>query len=400
MTLQVQLRSKEQILADLIRSILINTDINDVSPGSSLGTLLEAIATSHFKIAASALKILESSNLESLVGVDLDKKAISIKLPNGVGGFGRKPATPAINVVVIGSSFKKISSKQYSGKPAPFAGGKKLYLEDASQFPPPGPNTNIYIGRGTVDRFEGPIQYTALTNSGSFWEMTLANPLTKNHLVSDLVTLAQGGDRVVEAGTIVQVAATNGAVAVQFRTTEQLVILDGEAEGTVQVACTQTGEIGNVLAGSITEFSSPPFSGATVINKVSFNNGSSSESDEDLRIRIKNYPSTLSRGTATAILSALKGAIDPATGRSIQSAVVLEPVEPGDSAKVFIDDNTGLEPSFEGQAYELIRKSVSGQEKKFKTAKFPITPAIFPSSKLIGDLIKESTAPPNLAIVD
>jgi hypothetical protein len=372
MAIQVELRSPAQILADLIRAVSIDTDYNDVAPGSSLGTILEGIAESHYQISVSALKILESSNLESLVGVELDKKAVSIKLPNGSGGIGRKPSAQAINSVTIGSDFNKIASKQYAGKPAPFAGSLKLYLENAELLSPTG---SVYIARGTVDRFEGPIPYSSLVNNGSFWEMTLDAPLTKSHLLSDLVVLAQGGDRVVPAGTIVQVPANSGSTSIQFSTTGQITIPDGEAEGTVQVACLQFGEIGNALAGSITEFSTSPFGGATVTNKTSFISGKSAENDEDLRIRIKNYPATLSRGTVTAIAAAIQGATDPVSGRSIQSSIVLEPVEPGDSARVYIDDGTGLEPSFDGQPYELLLQSASGQESRFRAAQYPVTPA-------------------------
>ncbi|MEM4379056.1 MAG: baseplate J/gp47 family protein [Thermoplasmatales archaeon] len=372
MVFQVKIQSKEQIFGDLVRTLLINTDLTDVAANSTLGTLLEGIATSHFQISVSALKILESSNLESLTGTDLDKKAISMKIPNGVGGIGRKPSSQAISVVRIGSAFKKISSKQYAGKPAPFAGSMRLFLENAEAFPAVG---SVYIARGTVDRFEGPIPYTSVINTGSYWEMTLASPLTKPHLSSDLVVLAQGGDRTVPAGTVVQTKSNNETPSVQFVTTEELVIPDGEAEGMVQVACTQFGEIGNALAGSIVEFASVPFSGATVTNPTSFINGRSTENDEDLRIRIKNYPATLSRGTATAILAAILGAVDPVSGRSIQSGTVLEPVEPGDSARVYVDDGTGLEPSFDGQPYELLLQNASGQESRFRAAQFPITPA-------------------------
>src|SRR5690606_15969894 len=70
------------------------------------------------------------------------------------------------------------------------------------------------------------------------------------------------------------------------------------------------------------------------------------------------------------------GITDSTTGRSVQSANVLEPVEPGDFARVFIDDGTGLEPSFDGQPYELLLASASGQETRFGTAQFPITAAV------------------------
>lgn len=369
----VTLRSREQILGELVRTIINNTDLSDIAPGSSVATLLEAISSSQYQIEVSTLKILESSDLESLNGADLDKKAEGIKLPNGIGGFGRKPAAQANGSVTIGSSFDKISSKLYAGKPAPFSGSTILYLENASEFSATG---QIYIGRNTVDRFEGPISYTSVVDNGSFWTVTLSVPLTKNHLQSDLVVLAQGGDRTVPAGTTVEVESNSDSPPVQFTTALDLLIPDGEAEGVVNVACTQFGEIGNALAGSITQFSSEPFPGATVINNSSFRNGRSAESDEDLRQRIKTYPSTLSRGTKVAILAAIQGATDPVSGRTIQNAVVLDPVEPGDFARVYIDDNTGLEPSFGTQPYELLLKSATGQETRFRTAQFPVTPAI------------------------
>lgn len=373
MASQVVLRSQEQYLGDLIREILINTDLTDVSPGSDLAILLEAIAASQFQISLSSLKILQSTNLESLVGTALDKKAQSLKLPNGIGGIGRRPATQSSGNITVGSAFQKISSKLYSGKPAPFAGSNRLFVENASNFPGTG---TVFIGRGTVNRFEGPLPYTSVTNNGSFWTINLGVNLTKSHLNSDLVVLAQGGDRTVPAGSLVQVPGSSDSPATNFATVQDLVIPDGESEGSIGVVCTQFGEVGNVLAGGIKVFVSSPFAGATATNPTSYTNGRSTESDEDLRQRIKNYPSTLSRGTRSAILAAILGASDPESGRTIQSAVVLEPVEPGDFARVFIDDGTGLEPTFGEQAYELLLQAASGQETRFRTAQFPITPAV------------------------
>lgn len=375
--LQVTLKSKDQILSDLIRFILVNTDITDISAGSDIGTLLEAISSAMANVNTNALKILESTNIESLVGADLDKKADSIKLPNSQGGTGRKPAIQTVGSVVIGSAFKKISSQLYAGKPAPFAGSTILFLKDASAFPGTG---SLYMGQGTVNRFEGPVPYLSVVDNGSFWTITLATPLTKNHLQSDLVVFAQGGERKVQAGTVAQVPSSSDSPAVQFKTINDIIIPDGEAEGTVNVVCTQFGEVGNVLGGSITSFTSAPFSGATITNPSRFRSGKSSESDEDLRQRIKTYPSTLSRGVKSAIQASIIGATDSESGRTIQSSVVLEPVEPGDSARVFIDDGTGLEPTIDGKPYELLLASASGQEKRFRLAQFPVTPATIEGS--------------------
>ena len=371
---QVELRSREQILGDLIRSILANTDLNDVAVGSDLSLMLEAIATSQFQISLGALKILENSNLESLVGNALDKKAESLQLPNTIGGIGRIPAAQSSGIVTIGSSFTKLSTKFYAGKPAPFSGSKTLYLENAGGFDL-AVNKKLYIGRGTADRFEGPIPYASATNMGSFWIIKLSSPLTKNHLYGDLVVLAQGGDRHISAGLIVHTTASNEVPAISFIVTSSSVLPDGESSIDTAIACNQFGETGNALAGSIREFGSLPFSGATVANASALKNGRSTESDEDLRKRIKNYPATLSRGTKAAIQAAIQGISDPDTGRTITSSVVVEPTETGDFSRVYIDDGSGLEPTFGVQPYELLLQSASGQETKFQTAQFPITPA-------------------------
>jgi hypothetical protein len=374
MTDPLQLRSREQIAGDLIRKILIESDLTDVSPGSTLATLIEGIASVEFQLQMSILKILEAANIDSLVGANLDKKSISLGISNTVGGQGRIPAVPSSGVVTVGSGFKKQASKPYAGKPAPFAGARTLYLEDASAFPATG--GKLYIGRGTVDRFEGPIPYTKVENTGSYWVVTLSKPLTKNHPYTDQVILAQGGDRQIPAGTMVQIPANTSGPSVPFTTNYALLIPDGEAEGTVTVTCVQSGEAGNALAGAISEFVSKPFASATVTNKTTFVNGRSTESDEELRKRIKNYPATLSRGTKEAVLASIQGVQDANTGRTIISSTIIEPATYGDAARVYIEDGTGLEPSFSAQAYELLLKAASGQETKFQTAQVPLTPVV------------------------
>lgn len=380
-------KSREEIVGDFIRTVEANTDITDVSEGSSIATLGEAIGDVAFEIQLGALKILESTDDDSLSDNDLDRKAESIRLPNGIGGYGRKPANQASDKVRIGSSFAKVSSKLYAGKPAPYAGATSLFLENASAFNPTG---QIFIGRNTVDRFEGPISYTSLTNTGTHWVMVLSSPITKPHLASDLVVMAQGGDRTIPAGVTVQVPASSQRPAVSFTTTETVVIPDGEAEADVSVVCTQFGEIGNVLAGAIKQFSSAPFAGATVTNLTSFQSGQNTESSEDLRQRIKQHPSTLSRGTDTAILAAIQGAVDPDTGRTIQSSIALAPIEAGDSARIYIDDNTGLEPTFDVQPYELLLGAATGQETRFRASKYPVVAAAIEGSE-VGPYTLQST---------
>lgn len=374
------LRSRENILSDLVRSILANTDLDDISPNSSLSILLDAISGVMFQNQMLVLKILESTSLETITGIDLDRKAISLGLPDTVGGVGRRPASPSSGQVKISSAFKKLSSRLYAGKPAPFVGTSTVYVENASSWPSAG---SLYIGRGTANSEEGPIPYTIgpLADKGTFWEITLGGVLTKNHSLSESVISAQGGDRTVPAGTVVSTTASANSPAIQFTTDFDLLIQDGEDSGTVTVTAITFGSQSNALSGAINSFLTSPFNGSAVSNPSSFANGRSTESDEDLRQRIRDYPATLARGTKNAIQAAILGLRDPKTGKAISSVIVIEPSAPEQPSKVYINDGSLLEPSFDGQSYEQLLASASGQEIFFRTAKAPITPCVAVGAK-------------------
>lgn len=369
----INVKSVSRILGEMIRELDAKTPLTDVSEGSVVGTILEAAALQDFQNQLSVLKVLESSNLQSLIGTDLDNKAIEMTLPNGIGGFGRIPAREATGVVTISSPFKKISSALYIGKPAPFAGSFNVFIQTAEGFPPTG---SIYIGRGTLNE-EGPIPYSQVIDNGTFATLILSNssPLVKNHNYSEPVVLSQGGNRNISAGTIVRSPAAPGVRPVDFLVNDSAVIIDGEPSIDVAVTCSIFGEEGNVAAGSIKLFITPPFQDAEVINKLPLANGAAPENDESLRTRIKNYVATLSRGTRIAINSSLINLKDPQTGKTITSLNIVEPADISEPAKIYIDDGTGLEPTIFGQDYELLLNNASGQEVLFRTANYPITPS-------------------------
>lgn len=367
----VEVKSVSQILADMVRRITAETELTDVNAGSVLATLLEAAAISDYQNQVSILKILESTRLESLVGADLDTKAIEMNIPNGQGGIGRIPATRSGGVVTVNSAFTKKSTEFYLGKPAPFSGSVTLYLQDASGWPTTG---QIYIGRGSGNE-EGPLTYTSITDQGTYFAMSLqvSTPLLRSHRYDEHVVLSQGGIRTVAAGTRILSPAVDNSPQVEFVTDASLTLLDGESAGDGRATCTQFGEQGNVVAGAITVFAEVPFNGAVVTNSLAFVNGSASESDESLRQRIKNYPATLSKGTRSAISAALQNLRDPVSGKTITSLNIVEPTASGEKARCYIDDGSGLEPAVDGQPYEDLLLSANGQEILYKTAKAPVT---------------------------
>ena len=373
----VTIKSKEQLLGAWVRRIKNNTDITDFQPGGALVTLMEAMAQQVYQAQLSVLKVLEVAEVDNLTETRLDDMAESLKIPNGQGGVGRQSALQATGEVTISSSFKKISTKPYAGKPSPYAGSTVLYVQDASKMFEKTPlDGKIYIGRNTIDSFEGPISYSSITSTGTYWIINLIDPLTKDHPYTDEIVLAQGGDRTINAATVVQVPAYSDAPAIQFTTDATAILPDGEDSVTLPVTCSQFGVIGNVASGAITEFASIPFAGATVINTSPFVNGFDTESDASLRQRIKDYPNTLARGTIGAFNAALLSVTDVDTKKKITSVSVVRPLEQGEPTTVYIDDGTLLEPVFSGQDYELLLAKASGLEQSFKTAQSPITPAI------------------------
>jgi hypothetical protein len=369
----VNIRSSNDILTQLIAKILADTDLTDVSPGSELSKILEAVADEQYLTGVQALTILQASNLDNLVGKDLDSKANDLSLPDGSGGIGRIPAKRSAGAVTISSSFTKRSTILYPGKPAPFVGTTVIYLQTAEGFSSTG--GQIYIGRGT-DHEEGPLTYTSVDNTQvrPFYTMTLdANSrITKNHIVGEYVTLAQGGTRVVPAGTTVIAPSVNSSPAVNFTTDVAATLLDGESSISVAATCVAFGTTGNVQANSITQFSSLPFTGATVTNASAFSSGQDIEDDNSLRQRIKDYSFTLSRGTARAIQSALRGLSDPVSGKTVVSTNIIQPTVIGNPSRAYVDDGQGLEPAYAGQSFENLVSNSAGNETLFKTAKSPV----------------------------
>lgn len=370
----ITVKSVQSILADMVRKLTALTDITDVSEGSVTSTILEAAALQDYQNQLGVLKILESSNLQTLVGSELDEKAIEAQIPNGVGGFGRFPSKRASGQVRISSAFTKKATSVYIGKPTPYAGSLKVYLQDCSGWPSSGA---FYLGRGTAN-VEGPIQYTSLENNTTYWTLNLntSTPLVNNHSYGETAILSQGGTRQIAAGAVVIAPGSSGNVPVQYTVNGTVSLLDGEDSVTVDVTCISFGEIGNVSIGAIKQFLTPPFTGASVTNIANFTNGESAEGDESLRQRIASYIASLSRGTKLSISSSLQGLRDPISGKTITSLNIVEPTNTTDSTKIYIDDGSGLEPTFAGQDFEQLLVNSSGQEIFLRTANKPITPCV------------------------
>jgi hypothetical protein len=280
--------------------------------------------------------------------------------------IGAAPSTGVISVT--DTRYTKLASVLYQGKPAPLAGSTTLYVTNALTWPASGA---VYVGRGTQS-YEGPLQYTSIVPPGpgdSFYTINLSvlYPTSRYHNLGETVVVAQGGDRTVPAGSIVQTPQGNTASAVQFSVLYSVVLPDGEVtvDG-VQIICTQPGTIGNVVGGSITEFLAPPFTGAVCNNTLALVNGIEVESDTDARARVRNLRQSRTRGTNVAIETYLLGVTSPDENKRIASAKVVD--REGYPTTAYIDDGTGYEEVPVGVPYEVLTHSASGGEEYFQLA--------------------------------
>lgn len=361
-----KLRSFQQIIGDGIRKFKAKTGITDFRPGSVAATILEVISSEDFQQYYQMLQIIRSYNIDTTEGDDLNQRAIEIT------GQGRLDATRSVGVITVGdSSFTKISSKIYAGLPGPVAGQNYLYVNDASSFPASG---TVIVGRST-DNVET-IAYSSITNLVNFYKINLTSILLNDHGTDETVILSQGGNRNIQAGTLVRVPQSDQSFEVFFSIDVDSILLDGE-DTLQQIAVTavEPGDDGNVAARSIISFDSPPFPGATVINPSAFTNARAEETDPEMRDRIKTFLQTLSRGTPKSIVSAAIGVVDTEQNKRVVSAKLIDTTNLDDIPVLYIDDGVGFEPSFNGIGNEILLLEATGGEQFLQLRQFPIVKA-------------------------
>ena len=360
----INIRSYNEVLGDMIRKIIADTPVNDINKGSVLLTLLEAAAANDFENNAAILNTLELLNIDAIRNNDLDAFASNLSLT-------RNTATKASgSIIVTDSTITKRSTSLYPIKPAPIAGTSSIHVNDASTWDATGV---VYIGRGTSN-FEGPLSYTSITDNTTFYTINLSSALVNDHLLSETVIDGQGtSDRQVLAGTTVKIPANNINPEIEYTVLRDSTIAAGEdTSDAISVTAVKAGSLSNAGINTITLFGTAPFSGAEVTNTSAFTNGIDTESDDKFRDRIKAYSSSLARGTKRAILAAIDGVSDDTEGKQVSSAVITEPAEIGDASIVYIDDGQGLQPSQAGQSVDSLVASASGTEEFLQLANYPL----------------------------
>jgi hypothetical protein len=351
-------------------AFLSKQGIRSLRVGGPIVSLLEAAAQSDMRNAQDIFNLLTSADLDNATGLALSRIGRGEGIP-------KLEITPSAGVVTLSdTSFTKKATRLFQGAPAPIVGTgvvTPINVVDASSFPAPGPTTKIYIGRGT-NNYEGPIRYTALVNVGNHWEITLATATTRFHNTSETVILAQGDNRTIGPNTVVRTPQASVASAIDFRTLYSVTLPDGETEvSNIQVVAQLGGQIGNVIAGAISEFSTSPFNGAKVTNPRPFTNGRETESDDDYRERIRNVRASRQLATTLAITTAVTGITAFDENKRINSASLVKRF--GFPATLYIDDGTGYEERTANVSVESLMDDAVGGETHFETTQRPIARA-------------------------
>ncbi len=359
-------RSYNQILGDLLDAFLSRTGLTSIRTGSPVLSILEAAAQSDVRSSQDIFQMLASVSLDNAEKSALDRIAAE-------ENTSRQPDTTASGPVTVSDTrYTKISTKVFQGVAAPIAGSTYLYALDASTFPASG---DLYIGRGTSN-YEGPIAYASKTNLGTYWRFNLSSGTQKFHNWNETIILAQGGNRLIAAGTLVQTRLGSTSQPVQFSVLFDATLADGETSlSGVTVVATRPGISGNVPSGAISEFVSVPFTGATVTNPGPFSNALPAEDDKTLRERIQNLRQSRSKGTPLAIKTAVLGIT--ADNKRVASANLVTGKDV--ATTLVIDDGTGYEENSVGIAQETLLDVAVGGEQYFQTTLRPMTKAFVAS---------------------
>jgi uncharacterized phage protein gp47/JayE len=347
-------KSYEELLGEMLQAYAAKLGINDFNVGSTTVSLFEVVALTTARSSGDIFQILTAYSVDRATGDTLKRLAQEFR----VTPIEARPSTGF--VTVSDTTFQKISTKVYAGANPPNVGSTQIKVSDASAFPSSGA---AYIGRGTPN-IEGPLAYTSITPIGGFYVLNLSAPTTKFHNVGETVILSQGGNRLVNTTTMPIAPSVGANPDIQFSVTVAATILDGETEVTnVPVSAVLPGASGNVPAGGIKDFAVPPFTGAAVTNPLAFTTGADSETDDELRIRIKRALASTGLGTATAIESAVIGASPSDENATVVSDSI---VNNADGAILYIDDGTGYEAKVAGVGLEHIVDSALGGEQFFQ----------------------------------
>jgi uncharacterized phage protein gp47/JayE len=324
-----QPRVFEQILADMVAYVRANTQLTDFTVGSVIRTILEAASLEDDEQYHQMVQLLGTFSFSTATGADLDERAADFNLT-------RLQAASASGTIRFQNGALTTDALEFDTT----AGATALPLSDSTEFPVSGFPITVRIGEGTAQ-----IEDVSVTANNILTNVLTCAATTNSHSAGDRVSEVAGSQQDVPSGIQVQVPAQSDNQPIAFQTVEVGTVAQGDFQSNlVTVIATQGGLFGNVGVGQISEFAGgAPFTGALVTNPSSTGGGRDLEGDREFRDRIKLRIQALSRGTPRAVEGGLVGLEDPATGKRIVTAKLVEDFT-DEEHLIFIDDGTGFVP--------------------------------------------------------
>lgn len=299
--------------------------VGDVSQGATTFNVQAGTGAS-FPSSGSAV-IERGTNREEKIVFTVSGDTFTVIQPSGV--------TPGLAFGhASGSEILLVATQSYLTVVLNVAGTTAtLVTGTGAAFPASG--TAIF-DRGTV--FEEKIAYT---RTGDV--LTLSVGATKKHNVGGSVILSTvGTDRKITTGSICFAPATDANVQVNFSTTADGTLYDGDlTSDLIPVESEKVGADTRVGANFLTQWKQPPFPNATVTNPIAATRGADRENDDSYRQRIREFIQSLTRATPLSIVTLVTGLKDPVTQQSVAFAQIVEPVLPGVS-HLYITDGTSV----------------------------------------------------------
>jgi len=369
-----EFKSFQKIVASQVAYITANSPLNDVNAGSTILTMIEAVSQEIYQQYIQLVNVIQSYNLETTTGEDLDNRALEY-------GLERNEAKKSSGYITISDeSFTKVSTNVFAGTGGAVAGQATLDIDDSTGFLDPGGVMpiggwpKIIVGRSAGT--EQTIEYTDIVSHTTYYTVMLNATITGSHKIGESIIYSQRGLRSINSGSVVYVPQTNISDRIDFILNETATLADGEDETeNILVTANIAGIDGNIPLGSIDTFETTPFVGAIVENPESFTNGTDIETDSELQDRIRNTIQSLSKGTALSIITLLSGITNSEETKRVVSSNLIEPVSLSSPTRVYIDDGVGFEPTFSGKATEYVIRTAAGTEKFLQLDNYPIVKA-------------------------
>lgn len=353
-------RTFSQVFADAVAYVRANSQITDFNIGSVARSMLEATSLELASVYVQLARFRDFFNLDLASGDDLTERALE---------YGCRRAAPSNARVGVTFSDSLVSAKVSSTLSAGVAAAvTSVTLVDASDFPASG---YVILEREDAAKRERVFYSGKIGNV-----LTFPTSTSRAHAAGVSVILSQQGvDRYLPIGTAVRApgAGTDGA-DIAFRTVAEAVVLDGDATSEEVVAVAElAGAAQMVIAETISDFASRPWTTARVTNLAPSTGGFDQESDEKLRIRCRAAVQLAARGTVTAIERAALSTyiVDGAQCNSVQ---LIEPVSPANPMTLYVHDGSATNGfvTYEDIAKEIVAVAPPAGQTRVRTRYWPI----------------------------